>query len=322
MLAVPELLLLRILVLLFSFVCLSGCYQSNTPLRVGTNLWPGYELLYLARERGYYDAQIKLVELPSASDVIDALRLGQLDAGALTLDELLTLMQEGHDLVVVLVFNISMGADRLLARPGIDTLEALRGRTIALETTAVGALMLQGALTRGGLQLHDVTLRHLDLHDHLRAYRRGEIDAMITFEPHATALLTAGAVPLFSSADIPGQIVDVLAVRRSVLRKHDHNLRHLLQGFFRAREDLLQTPEAALAIINQRMKIPATDLPHLFDGLQLPDVQTNTGLLQGDPAPLTRTATQLAELMQEQLLLPATPALSSFTSPRWLPETP
>lgn len=298
----------------------SGCHHAPDTLRVGTNVWPGYELLYLAREQGYYDRSIKLVELTSASDVMDALRLGQLEAGALTLDEVVTLQQQGVDLVVVLVFNISLGADVMLVRPGIQQLSDLRGRTIALETTAVGALMLHGALTLGGLTPADVTIRHLALGDHLRAYQRGDIDAMITFEPYTSALLAAGAQLRFDSSAIPGQIVDVLAIRREVLEQHDGALRQLLSGFFRAHHDLQSSPDASLAIINRRLKMHVDEIPLAYAGLELPDLSRNRTLLQGNPSPIQTSAGTLANLMHQQQLMPHLPALDQFTSARWLPE--
>lgn len=301
---------------------LAGCHHSATPLRVGTNVWPGYEPLYLARANGYYSDGIKLVELPSASDVIDALRMGQLEAGALTLDEVLSLVQEGEDLVVILVFNTSMGADVMLARPDIRSLSDLRGRTIATETTAVGALMLHGALAQAGLNISDVSVRHLPLTEHLEAYRNGRADAVITFEPYASALAAAGAELLFDSSAIPGQIVDVLAVRRDALHAQHHNLKLLLDGYFRARHDMTDDPLASLRVMNQRLKMPEDELPRLFDGMLLPGIAQNSELLSGAPSQLTRSSETLATLMQQQQLLPAVPVLERFTSANWLPESP
>ena len=308
-------------ILLFALL-VSGCDRHDMPLRVGTNVWPGYELLYLAREQGYYDDRIRLVELTSASDVMDALRLEQLEAGALTLDEVLSLVQEGHDLVVVLVFNMSVGADVLLVRPDIRQLADLRHRTIALETTAVGALMLHGALDMAGLTPADVRLQHLALTDHLRAYQSGQADAVITFEPYTSALLAAGAQVRFDSSAIPGQIVDVLAVRRDAVERHEHNLRQLLSGFFHARDNLLQQPDTALPIINQRLKMPLHELPTAFSGLQLPGIADNHQLLDDHPSPLEKQAGELATLMHHHKLLPAVPPLPSLTSAHWLPEAP
>ena len=62
---------------LFSAILLNiGCHKEPTALvRIGTNVWPGYEPLYLARELGYYkDLNVRLVEYPSASEVIRAFK--------------------------------------------------------------------------------------------------------------------------------------------------------------------------------------------------------------------------------------------------------
>lgn len=120
---------------------LLSCGPAPEPLlRIGTNTWPGYEPLYLARSLGYYEGSpITLVELTSASEVIHALRSGTLEGAALTLDEVLTLLDDGFDLKVVLVMDFSNGGDVLLAKPGIDSTADLRGKRIAVEYTAVGA---------------------------------------------------------------------------------------------------------------------------------------------------------------------------------------
>ncbi len=311
------------LLLCLPLVATSGCDSPGSLLRVGTNVWPGYEPLYLAREQGLYNNHhIKLVELPSASDVIDALRLGHLEGGALTLDEVLALVQEGQDLVIVLVFNISAGADMLMAHPDIHTLSDLRGKTIALETTAVGAMMLKSAMDFADLPDDSLHIRHMNLNDQLRAYQSGSIDAMITFEPYSTELARAGAKVLFDSSAIKGQIVDVLAVRRTVLEKQPQHLRELIEGYMQARQLMQTSPEASFAIMNQRLRLPDEQISTMFDGLELPDTEENRRLLSGEPSPLRRNADGLAQLMVKQKLMPAPPQLKQFTDPRFLPVSP
>ncbi len=307
--------------LCLSLYSITGCYAPDPLLRVGTNVWPGYEPLYLAREQGFYNHHIKLVELPSASDVIDALRMGHLEGGALTLDEVLSLIQEGQDLVVVLVFNISAGADMLMAHPDIQTLSDLRGKTIALETTAVGALMLKNAMDFAGLPDGSLRIRHMNLSDQLRAYQSGKIDAMITYEPFSSELARAGARILFDSSAIKGQIVDVLAVRRTVLEKQPQHVRELIDGYMQARQLMQTSPQAAFAIMNQRLRLPDEQVGAMFDGLELPDTEENRRLLNGKRSPLSRTAEGLAQLMVKQKLMPAPPPLKQLTDPRFLPES-
>jgi len=310
--------------LLFVAFALVSCGGVDTPLRVGTNVWAGYEFLYLARERGLYNGDVKLVELTSASDVMDAMREGALEAAGLTLDETLTLADEGLDLVVVLVFDESAGADVLMAHPDIENLAALKGRTIGVETTALGALMLKGVLDKASLSVEDVDIRHLALRDHLQAYQRGEIDAAITFAPYDSALSAAGAVKRFDSRELPGQIVDVLAVRREALESHAYALEHLVRGYFDARRFLVAEPGQALPVINQRLKLPVAELPLAFDGLKLPSDSDMRRMLSGDPSPLQTSAQTLTVWMRERKLLSPRPTitLSGFTDARFLAESP
>lgn len=283
----------------------AGCEPAPLPLRIGTNLWPGYEPIYAARELGHLDStRVKLVELPSASDVMDAIRLGNLEGGALTLDETLSLIAEGEDLVVILVFDISAGADVLLARDTIQTLADLSGRNIGVETTAVGALMIKSALDMAGLNAAQVNIIHMPLNEHLTAFRAHRIDAAVTFEPFASELKSAGAHLLFDSTAIQGQIVDVLAVRRSLLEERADDLRHLLRGYYRIQDAIRQAPDSVMPVMNMRLKAPADEVPHLLDGLQLPDARMNYELLSGSPSPLERSAQQLATVMLRQKLLP------------------
>jgi hypothetical protein len=72
-------------------VVVGGCDEAPVPVRIGSNLWPGYEPLYVLRERGMLPPGLRLVELVSASQVMRGIRNGLLDGGGLTLDEALRL---------------------------------------------------------------------------------------------------------------------------------------------------------------------------------------------------------------------------------------
>ena len=79
---------LRAIPFLFVLLAAWHCQKPPQSLRLGTNVFPGYELLYLARDLGFYKGKpIHMVELTSASEVQHALRTDNLEAAALTLDE-------------------------------------------------------------------------------------------------------------------------------------------------------------------------------------------------------------------------------------------
>lgn len=104
------------LALLLALLALAGCSEpSALPLRVGLNPWVGYDPLVLARERRLLDpAQVRVVELLSNTETQRALRNGQIDGAAMTLDEALRLADEGVALKIVAVLDISSGAGAVL----------------------------------------------------------------------------------------------------------------------------------------------------------------------------------------------------------------
>ncbi len=282
-----------------------GCTPEPEPiLRVGTNVWPGYEPLYLARDLGYLDGSIRLVEYSSATQVISAYRNGAIEAAALTLDEALLLTQHGPAPRVILVMDISHGGDVILGAPRLRRLADLKGRRVGVEHSATGAYVLSRALRLAGLTRADVRLIPLEVDEHERAFRDGRVDAVVTFEPVRSKLLAAGARQLFDSSQIPGEIMDVLVVRPDRLDRHRRQIVALLAGWFRALDDLRRAPRDVAPRIAKRLRLSVDQVLASYDGLRLPDAARNRALLTGDPPELALAARRLADVMVAEKLLP------------------
>lgn len=279
--------------------------RGNSPsLRLGTNVWSGYEPFYLARSLGHYDDNsIRLVECSSASQVIRAFRNNAIELAALTLDEVLLLREQGHDVRVILVTDISDGGDVVLSKPDTAQLGDLRGRAVGVESTAVGAYVLTRALQSAGMSVSDVTAVPLEVSEHERAFVAGEVDAVVTFEPVRRRLLATGAVQLFDSSEMPMEIVDVLAVRKSVLESNPDKVNVLLRGWFAARDYLLEHPEDAGKRMSDRSKLAPHDALATFEGIRLPSRDENLALLSGMDPKLAEAAGRVTEFMLEQNLL-------------------
>ncbi len=291
--------------LLLLAALLAGCGPTyQPPFTVGTNPWIGYEPLYLARALGQYDnVPLQLVELGSNTQAMDALRAGRLDAAGLTLDEALTLADEQVPIKIVWVLDVSAGADALVARSDIPTLAALRGRRIGVEQTAVGAYLLDAALRRADLSAVDVTLVPLPVDAHVSAFESGAIDAVVTFDPARQALLNAGGQVLFDSRMLPGEVVDVLVVRRDALDCCTRAIARLIDGQQRALDHLARHREDALAHMAPRLGLSSTDVARSLEGLVLPDAAYNRSLLDGPTPDLAETARHQARLMRQRGLL-------------------
>jgi len=307
-------LLLSVLVVASTF----GTAQAQQLLRLGTNVWPGYEPLYIAaaRENWERDLKVRLVEYPSATEVLRAFRNKALEAAALTLDEVLVLREAELPLKVVVVLDISAGGDVVLGKPGIESFEDLRGRRIGVESGALGAYMITRALELHDMSLDDIQVVQLDVSAQESAYRADQVDAVVTFEPVKTRLLAAGAKELFSSREIPGEIVDVLVVHEEFARRHPGQVRELIAGWFRALDYRHTMPDEAAEFTARRLKISPGEVLESYRGLHLPGSEENRRLLSNG---LTPTLERLQTTLLREGLLSRKHALEDLLDPGLLP---
>lgn len=312
-----------LILVLCCFVVFASCMAPPPLFRVGSNTWLGYEPLYLARDLGHYkQAPIRFIEMPNSSEVLQAFRNGVLEAAALTLDEALSVLQDGYDLQIVLVMDFSQGGDVVMARPPINSPAALRGQRIGVEKTAVGAIMLDAVLHEADLSVSEVQLLPLPLDMHESAYVAGELDAVVTFEPVRSRLLAQGAEIIFDSRQVPGRIVDVLVVSREVLHnEHQKTLKQLLRGYFAALAYLQKQPEKAAKNMSKRLKLPPAQVLQSLQDIHQPSLAENHRLL-GEPPQLLDTAQTLQRLMLKQNMLYRHSSLDNMFSAAALPKLP
>ncbi len=251
---------------------LTACHgDGRQPLRFGSNVWLGYELFYVARDEGLYDAEnINLVEFRSATQVIHALQSGAINAAGLTLDEALQVVDAGVDVQVVSVLDYSNGADALIVPPQITGPQQLRGKRIALENSTVGGYLLRRFLQAANMDLADVTIVPVANFEQEALMERHGADAVITFDPVRSRLIEKGYRVLFSSAQIPGEIADVLVVLSDERAPPPEAIHRLLEGFYHARKMLKEDPVRFDASAQKRLKIPARDIEAAFHEIAIP----------------------------------------------------
>lgn len=300
---------------------LCSCDQGASPLRIATHVWPGYEFMFLARREGRISHEdCLLIETGSATESLARLAAGDVDGAALTLDEMLGARAGGLPLVAVLIYDISLGADVLLSKPAIASLPELKGMRIGYEPSAVGALMLHKALDAAGLAIGEVQLVQVTFDRHAEAWAAEAVDALITFEPVARHLESAGARRLFDSSRIPDTIFDVLAVMPQTLERKSGALKRLIAAHFQVLRDFRKNPNDIAYRMAERFRLPAKEVIAAYGGLELPNIYRNRKLLRGPRAPLVDTAEALSRFLFQNGIMKDAPAdFSGLTDAGFLP---
>ena len=311
---------LPLLLLLCIVVAIAGCTKApQMPLRIGINPWTGYEPLYLARDMGYFDkTSIKLIEHTSASESMRLFRNGTIDAAALTLDETLQLLATSADFWVVLVIDVSHGGDAMLAQPAINSIQDLKNKRVGYESTALGAYMLARALQTAGMNPSDVKAVPLELAELESHYREGRVEAVVTFEPIKTRLLGAGARVIFDSSQIPGEVMDVLVVRKAFAEKNPGRVRDIVGGWFKAISYLKENQHKAAEMLAKRQKISPEQYLISQSGLRYPDILENRQMLTGDAPALLPAAQRLSTFMIENRLITLAPDIRPILNGSYL----
>lgn len=258
---------------------------ETPPLRVAINPWPGYEFATLAAHHGLYEREgvrVRLVELGSLGDSRRAFERGQVDAMFCTLIELSQVYQSTGKLPrAVLVADASCGADVILARRGVDSVSALRGRAVAVEAGSLNEYILRRALELNNIPRDQVRLVHVEQDRMPEALAAGEVDAVVTYPPISVRMLGTGNVAeIFSTRQIPDEIIDVLAVQGPAADLRAEEINAFGRAFFAARALADQDPDAAHAFMAARQGISVPDFrAALSDGLRLVDLHEQPAFL-------------------------------------------
>ncbi|MBU0622320.1 MAG: ABC transporter substrate-binding protein [Gammaproteobacteria bacterium] len=297
-------------------ILLAGCQPPAEPLRIVSSPWAGYEPLYLARDLGFLrEDSVRITELPSSNLNMEAFSNGSADLSTLTLDETLTLLAKGQKLRILLVMDISNGADAVVAKPGIKTLADLKGKRVGMENIPLGAYILSRVLDKTGLKATDMTIIPMPEDKHEKAYLQGKIDAAITMEPYKTRITKAGAHVLLDSSQIPDEIFDLIVVREDVYQTRRDDLCHLAKQWFRT-QDYIQTNEKeAYARMGKRLGTNEEDFRTARAGIKVPLRQENQQLLGGNTPALLAPARRLADIMQRGNMIPGPVDVAAIIDP-------
>ncbi len=272
---------------------------------------------FLARDLGYLEGvPVELVDMRTPAEVRRAYRNGLLDGVAVTTQYAVEFAAWKGDDRIALVIDVSDGADALVARRGIDSVADLRGKRIGLENTTLGPMIALRALEKHGVSRDEVTFVPIDFPEQRAAFENGTVDAMVTYEPVRSQLLTMGGKVLFSSHDMPNEVVNVLVVHGKVIDRRQADLRRLIDGWFRAVHYMETNPDDGARRISPREDLDPDQVERALQGVRLLDRSENLKLLSGPHPPLMNGLERTAAAMHTLDLMDAEPDFSKLVTDR------
>ena len=247
----------------------------SEPLKIGYSDWPGWVAWEVAIENEWFkeegvDVQFEWFDYVAS---MDAFAAGQLDAVAMTNGDALVTGATGARNVMIIINDYSNGNDMIVARRGIDSVADLKGKTIGVEIGFVSHLLLLNALEKNGMSESDVELVNVPTNETPQVLASGNVDAIVAWQPSSGQALNLvpGSTAIYTSADEPGLIYDVLAVSPTSLSANRDAWIKVARVWYRV-VDYIQDPATraeAVSIMASRVGIPPADYEAFIDGTKL-----------------------------------------------------
>ncbi|MBI9111950.1 ABC transporter substrate-binding protein [Maridesulfovibrio ferrireducens] len=255
-----------VLILTATVVLLPGCSQTPPPvqakpLRVGWFLWPGWYPIVIAKEKGFFDkhgVQVEPILYTSYTDIFSDFAAAKIDAAHGGLYELLKI--NVPNMKVVLATDNSDGAEGVVVTSDIVTPGDLAGKRIGIQGALSGSeFIITTLLRRHGLSRNDLIL--VDVGPEIVLDTMPEqIQGGYTWEPYLSKAEAKGYKVLFTTADTPGMVPDVIVFQGAVAKKRHPEVQAFVDAWFEAQEYWMANREECDAIIAKATGQRAEDI--------------------------------------------------------------
>jgi NitT/TauT family transport system substrate-binding protein len=251
---------------------------SAAPLTVGYSDWPGWVAWQVAIDKGWLkEAGIDVTfEWFDYSASMDAFSAGKLDAVLMTNGDTLVTGAAGGKGIMIMLTDYSNGNDMIVGKPGIKSLKDLKGKKIGIEVGLVEHLLLLHGLEKSNMGEKDITLVNAKTNETPQVLASGQVDAIGAWQPISGQAMKGlpGSRPVYTSAQAPGLIYDVLSVSPTSLASRRAEWAKLVKLWDRVVHEIEdpKTQDGAVKIMAARVGLAPEAFKPLLKGTKLLDL--------------------------------------------------
>lgn len=267
--------------------------MSDAPLVIAYSDWPGWVAFDIALEKGWFEEEGVRVDFEWFDYVpsMEAFAAGKVDAVTVAHSDVLVMASTGTASKIVLMTDMSNGNDMIVARPGITRVAQLKGKRVGVEVGFVSHLLLEKALESAGLSEADIKLVNMPTDALPAALEGGTVDAIAAWPPASFDALrkTQGSSAIYTTANSPGLLFDVLTVSPTSLAKRREDWKKVLTVWFRTTSYLAVDAhrEECIRIMSERAGVVASEYSQQVDGTRFLGLTENALFFMAPVSPLS-----------------------------------
>jgi len=297
--------------------------QDNklTALTIGMSPWTGFAPLTLARETGLFkkhglDVTIKMIP---QKDRHLAIASGDIQCAATTVETWVIWNANGVPTTQIFQLDKSFGADGMVAKPGINSIKDLKGKTVAADAPGTaGYFGLAWYLKKNGMSVKDVKIVNMGPQPAANAMIAGVdgLDAAMTYEPYLGAVRAkpeAGKI-IATTLDYPN-VMDTFGCTPKFLAENAKAAKGLADAYFDAVAMIKAEPKKSFEIMGANVKQTGEQFEKSQAYLRWQDREANLKFFAGEHAAFSKEA---ADLLLEIGLIKALPDMSKLADTRFI----
>lgn len=256
--------------------------SQSAPISISYSEWPGSLAWEIAKSKGWFTEaglNVNLVWFSDYNASIQAFLAGKVDGASVANGDNFMLSSQGVNGNIIMVNSMSTGNDIIIAKPGINSMKDLKGKTIAFEKGLVSELFYSTAMENEKQNMKEVKVVNAVTQELSQVFNTPNIDAIALWHPFGLQALKSvpGSKVIYDSSKTPGLIYDVLSVNLPNIEKRKEDWSKLILVWDKVVKYLEDpaTHADGIKIMANRANVKPEDLENLMAGTTLLDLEDN-----------------------------------------------
>ncbi|HSI01714.1 MAG TPA: ABC transporter substrate-binding protein, partial [Reyranella sp.] len=277
----------------------NAAIAQDTKVNIGISGWTGFAPLTLAKEAGIYarnGLDVSIKKIPQKDRHL-AIASGDVQCAATTVETWIVWNANGVATTQLFKMDQGMGSDGLVAKPGIEKVEDLKGKTVAASAPGTSPhFFLSWALKKAGLKLSDIKLVTLEPAPAANAFVAGTagLDGAVTYEPYLSLVRNkpeSGKL-IMDSLMLP-VVFDSFGCTPKFIKDNPKATKALVDSYFQALDLIKVDKTKAFTIMGAEVKQTAEQFEASQSKVQWADRAANAKFFGGEIQAFNKDAAAL-----------------------------
>jgi len=257
-----------------------GPKTTTLPMKVAKYYWPGQFWVEIADKKGWFkDAGLNVELIDTNLDYVGSLGdmvTGKMDTHNFSLFDLMKSNLAGADMRMVINVDSSFGAEVILAKPEIESIRDLKGKSIGVSRNSYLEYILSVALAGENVSINDVTIIDMPSEKSVEALSKGMIDAVIAWGPFAEKIIKNRiGHKIFDTSEVSGISPNGYTFHQSFIEKRPGDVQAFVNVWYKTVNLIKENPQEAFGIIADIYDKTTDEVQSYAQGEKLLDLREN-----------------------------------------------